>query len=223
MTPSDDIRAFLGDVERYAGRRFEYPAEIARLMEAATENDLVSAFWQLTFDAKFAVKANDVLRRIGREGEGSGSVSSEFQAAVGRIAEGIRRLVSRTPAAVRTEWEDRFLALEPQSFSNLLMLLGDLAVVKNWEVDGKPLPAALRLSSDRAPSVHPAAAETPPVLSVSPKQIRSILILTLALLAALVLIDPPVTVVGWVLALAIASCVTFLLYHSHDTVTRKEQ
>jgi len=216
MTVDSNIQQFLEELEAGLGRKMEFRREIAQLIDAAVRGSAQDAFWQMTFDAKFALKTNEVMKRIGPTGDGYQKLTSEFQSALDRITRNTRLLLSHAPPEVAAAWGDRFLTLEPNSFSNLMILLGDLARMKNWEVDGRPIPAWLRSESVRAAAARPSSGFV---------RVQRISVLAAVLMIAYVLVDPPVTLLGWLLAVAIGACVVFLILQTrllNSVDSRKE-
>lgn len=97
-------------------------------------------FEDLVFLAKFLSKTYDLLRRIGPDGDGFQKISAEFQANLEKANTLVKTLVKESPESLKTKTVDRFLRLDQESMMAFMDLLRELAWVKNWMVDGKPLP-----------------------------------------------------------------------------------
>ncbi len=94
----------------------------------------------LVFIAKFLSKTYDLLRRIGPDGEGFQKISAEFQANLEKANTLVKTLVKESPDALKQNIVDKYLRLDQESMTAFMELMRELAWVKNWILDGKPLP-----------------------------------------------------------------------------------
>ncbi|MEK6565960.1 MAG: hypothetical protein AABZ41_04560, partial [Bacteroidota bacterium] len=92
------------------------------------------------FHAKFVVKSQDVMKRIGPTGEGYDKLSTEFSASVEKASALLKTLVKEAPDEVKQQFVRMFFSMDQDSLSRLMRLFADLSWVKNWQVDGRPLP-----------------------------------------------------------------------------------
>jgi hypothetical protein len=95
--------------------------------------------------------------------------------------------------------------LAPESFMRLLSLANDLSRIKNWEIDGKPLPGMPPTNSTRR-AMTPDAAEESGLR-------KRISILMLMITFGYIVLEPPVTILGIVTAvlLAVLAAVNMML------------
>lgn len=131
---------FLRDLERFSGRSLKYPNDIGSLVEAAGRNRKTDAFNEAVFLAKFVTKSLGVMKRIGIDGDGYEKLSAEFQASLRNVTSLLKDIVEGEPEEVLRSQTALFFNLTQESLDRLVLLLSDLAVVKNWMLDGKQIP-----------------------------------------------------------------------------------
>ena len=217
MEPRTQTVEFIKQLEAYSKRVLKYPREVAWLLDLADERRLSQVFEDAIFHAKFTTKTQEVMKRIGATGDGFDKLSSEFQASMEKVSTLLRTIVKESPEEVKQHFTKMFFGLDQQSFGNLMSLLADLSWVKNWEVDGKAFPwtggnivqprrtEATQLAETMQRSNHQDD------LSRISKASR----LGLALMVLFLIIDPPVSILGWVLGILIG---VVLLYDSIASV-----
>ncbi len=191
---------FLADLQSHAGRQLNFPHEVGQILELARGHRLDQVFLDAIFHAKFAVKSKEVMGRIGADGEGFDKLATEFRNSVEKTSALLRTIVKESPDEIKQHFVRDFFGMDQESFANLLKLMEDLAWVKNWEVDGKPIP------------LHDAGAngKTEARGAGGPYgRIRLSAALGLTLMALLCVADPPVSVLGWTAAFLV--CVLFLV------------
>ena len=188
---STETEALLDQLDRRSTDKLHFRVEVGRLIEAASSSANRSTFDDLIFRAKFAVKTRDVMKRIGPGAEGFEKLSKEFQESIKETSSLLAVLTSSLPQNDREEFRRQFLQIESASFQNLLLLLSDLAAVKNWLIDGHSLPT----ESPRKSGNHSSSSN-----QITLKQLRASSVVALLLLAAFLVIEPPVTTIGWALA-----------------------
>jgi len=131
---------FLADLRRFANRQFVYDREIGDLLDEARTKGMMQVFEDLIFVAKFLSKSFDLLGRIGPDGEGYGKISAEFQANLEKANTYVKTLAKESPEPLKQHMVDTFLRLDHESMAAFMALVRELAWVKNWTLDGKPLP-----------------------------------------------------------------------------------
>lgn len=139
MPVSPRISEFLRELEQYSKRKPEFPAELASLIEAASPGR-TALFNDAMFHAKFVVKSQEVMKRIGPTGEGYEKLSTEFSASVEKASALLKTLVKEAPDEVKQQFVRMFFSMDHDSFSRLMKLFADLSWVKNWQVDGRTMP-----------------------------------------------------------------------------------
>ena len=139
MKHSEQIESFIRDLQIYANRELNFPGDVAFLLECAGRG-LQQLFDDAIFQAKFVVKTQDIMKRIGPAGDGFDKLSAEFGAGFEKTTTLLKTLVKDAPEEEKARFVSDFLTLNDESFSRLMKLFGDMSWVKNWQVDGKPLP-----------------------------------------------------------------------------------
>jgi hypothetical protein len=125
-------------------------------------------------------------------------------------------LVERAPSDVSRKLADMFTVMETDSFHRLMKLLSDLSWIKNWQVDGKPLPyemksdVKLSLQNIEEGNVH---GEKINLILV---QIQKSAVLCAILFLLFLLIDSPVTIFGWILSLGIAVFLMYIIFQIYS-------
>jgi len=140
MVIRPETSEFIENLERHANRKLNYPQEVAQLVDFARQANTIGLFEDAIFHAKFITKSYGVMKRIGVDGEGYDKLSAEFQASLQKIATVLKELLQHAPAEIGAQYETAFFSVNQESLSRLMSLINDLALVKNWRVDGKPLP-----------------------------------------------------------------------------------
>ncbi len=185
---------FVEQLQEYSGRRLNFPEEIGKLVELATIQHHDELFRDAIFHAKFAVKSKEIMGRIGRDGEGFDKLSTEFQNSIEKTSALLKTIVKESPAEIKQHFVKDFFSLDQASFASFMKLLEDLSWVKNWEVDGKPLP--LNDSHAENSTRHDHTRE-------EFSRVRKSSILGMVLMLLLLIIDPPVAFLSWGIAVVV--------------------
>lgn len=131
---------FINELEHYSNRKLTHPLEVGQLVEIARQTNKVELLEDAVFQAKFITKSYGVMKRIGADAEGYVKLSGEFQASLEKASTLLRTLIKESPDEIKNHFVQTFFSLKQESLSHLMELLNDLTVVKNWMLDGKPLP-----------------------------------------------------------------------------------
>ncbi len=140
MADKNEIRDFVKQLQKYSGQKINYPAEVGGLLQCAIDSELTSVFEGLIFEAKFLVKSHAVIGRVGPGGEGFQKLTEEFTASLERSVVSINKIIEKSDSAVAGRFGEMFLDRSTAGMNNLLALLNDLSWIKNWQIDGKPMP-----------------------------------------------------------------------------------
>ena len=200
MQVRPDIIQFVERLQEFSAQRVRFPQEIGVLFELTNGQRQEQVLQDAIFHATFAVKTKDVMERIGRDGEGFDKLSAEFQTSIEKTATLLKTIVKESPDDIKQHFVRDFFALDQASFLNFTRLLEDLRWIKNWEIDGKPLPLIASRSAEQA------------VLDNSREELGRVnksSILGFVLMILFLVIDPPVSYLGW----SIASIVIVLLLY----------
>lgn len=166
------------------------------LLQRASEG-MEQPFLDACFHAKFLVRSQEVMRRIGRGAEGFDQMAAEFQAGVERTMTLLRTIVKEAPAVPRDRFVQSTLRADGESFARFLTLCSDLSRIKNWEVDGRPLPFAG--GGPARPIVSTASSSRTDTM----KDVLRASRLALLVFMLLLIFEGPTSILGWIAAFVI--------------------
>jgi hypothetical protein len=210
-----DIAEFAANLEEFSKRKLNNPLEITELLQMVHQSGLTHEFENLIFLAKFLVRTQEVMKQIGPEAEGYEKLSLEFNSSVQESMDMLKFIIGKVPEDTAREYSERFLTMNTDSFSRLMKLYADLSWIKNWQIDGNPLPYETNLSKTIAVQENTnrqtleKIQHTPSEKSLSLVQRSAVL--TGILFVLFLLLDPPVTILGWVLSLWIAALLVYIV------------
>jgi hypothetical protein len=206
IADADDINEFIRQLAAYAGRKLNYPIELGELLGIVEKSGATDDFEELIFQAKFLVKSKEIMRRIGPDTEGYERLSTEFQTSVEKAVDRLKLLVARASPEISQKHFSGFLSRETDGFDSFLNLASDFRWVKNWQLDGLPLPYDRK--THREPEQENAGEkEAKQKLLV---RIRNSGGLAAILFSLSILIDPPVTILGWTLSIVIVLLLAYI-------------
>lgn len=140
MVFSPETAKFVKELEAYSNRKLIYRDEVSQLLELARSTNRIQVFEDAVFLSKFITKALEVMKRIGPQGEGYDKMAGEFRESVEKANALIKTLVKDSSDEVKNHFSRKFFGMDQVGLTEFLGFLRDLAWVKNWMVDGKPLP-----------------------------------------------------------------------------------
>lgn len=140
MTLRAETENFLGGLERFAGKKLLMGKHVGELLDLARKSGKMQVFEDLIFHAKFLSKSFDLMKRIGPDGEGYDKLSAEFTSGLEKADALTKTLVKESDESVKNDFTELFFHLNTEGLDSFMGLLRDLAWVKNWILDGKPLP-----------------------------------------------------------------------------------
>ena len=126
----------LSDIRTLAAGRLHFPEELAELVRGCAGSERWQDVLTLSFHAKFLARASEVMKRIGRQGEGYDKLSAEFSAQMETARALLLHMTEFTPA-MKASFEDRFLGLTPPTLQNFLSFMQDISWIKNREIDNR--------------------------------------------------------------------------------------
>ncbi|RPI05356.1 MAG: hypothetical protein EHM64_06860 [Ignavibacteriae bacterium] len=223
MTIRPDITAFVRDLELYSKHRLNYPLEVSELLQIVVQTGIIDEFEEVIFISKFLVRAQEVLKRIGHETEGFNKLSAEFQSNIKRMMNLLNSFAGRADEALSQKYASIFLTPDIENVDRLVRLCSDLSWVKNWQIDGKPLPFESRqpkitvtqeVRNLQTGEKHQTIRSPQSLLRIQRSAVLSVILIILFLF-----IDPPVTILGWMLAVGIAGLIAYIIVQT--TMLRK--
>jgi hypothetical protein len=217
-------KQFIDDLQQYSGRTLAFPQEIGFLVDQTRERGMEQLFLDVIFHAKFATKTKEVMSRIGPGVDGYDKLSVEFQTSIEKVSTLLKTIVKESSDEIKRHFVEDFFSLDQASFSRFTGLLEDLSWVKNWEVDGKSLPiskTSLKTAGpvERvAPSIKDGAKQSENV-----PRIRNGALLGIVLMLLLFFVDPPVTFLGWGLAIVVVLMLLYISMATHAMISTKKK
>ena len=96
MENQKQVESFIQNLEIYANRKLSFPKEIAWLLDFA-RHGMQQAFDDAIFHAKFVVKTQEIMKRIGPGGDGFDKLSAEFKVSLEKTTTLLKTLVKEAP------------------------------------------------------------------------------------------------------------------------------
>ena len=137
---AENIAAFILEIQTYSKGRIVFPIDLEFLIRESNGRGFLQPFQDAMFHAKFAVKTQEVMKRIGPKADGFDKLAAEFQSSVEKATALLKTIVKEAAEQPKQRFAQRFFSMDQDGFSNLMKLFSDLAWVKNWENDGKQIP-----------------------------------------------------------------------------------
>jgi hypothetical protein len=131
---------FMRELELFSNRTLSFPEDVGHLFDTARQHQMMYAFEEAIFLAKFITKSAGVMQRIGPGGDGYDKLSSEVEAGIQKASSLLKKISDRCPDEVGQRQSAMFFAVNSQALERIMKLFADLALVKNWVLDKKPLP-----------------------------------------------------------------------------------
>jgi hypothetical protein len=131
---------FIRELEHSSHHKLSFPNDVGELIDAARRHQSMEILEEAIFLAKFITKSVGVMKRIGPDGDGYDKLASEVQAGIQKASTLLKTLSDRCPVDVAQIQFTEFFAMNHAALERLMKLFADLALVKNWVLDKKPLP-----------------------------------------------------------------------------------
>jgi ABC-type multidrug transport system fused ATPase/permease subunit len=214
MNVRPDIAEFVANLEAFGNRKMNYPMEVGEILQIAFQTGLINEFEELVFHAKFLTRAQDVMKHIGYEAEGFEKLSTEFQLGIQKSTDVLKMVVGRASEDVILKYSDTFFATETDCFVRLMKFYSDLSWIKNWQIDGKPLPyeqGTSKTTIDQKRVNRQIKEKQQNQSSKSLSRIQRSAMLGVILFVLFLFIDPPVTILGWLISLWIAALLVYII------------
>lgn len=215
MTICPDIVEFIANLEVFNKRKLNYPLEVSEILQITVQTGLTNEFEELIFQAKFLTQMQNVMKQVGNEAKGFEKLSTEFNSSIERSMDLLKILIGRAPVDVAQKYSYIFSLMETESFARLMKLYSDLSWIKNWHNDGKPLPYEAKSS------VISAAQKNINLQAIEEQQnkestkylfrIQKSAILGVILFVLFLFIDPPATILGWIISLWITVLLAYII------------
>jgi len=135
MTLSERTKELLSNIDTLSGNTLQRSRDLAQLIELSSAFKREQALDDLAFHAKFVTKSFEVMKRIGREGEGYDKLFSEFSASVKKCQSLIGTLTEGVEGTVVSHYSETYCSAGERTMDNLMQLFHDLGWYKNFRID----------------------------------------------------------------------------------------
>jgi hypothetical protein len=109
--------------------------DLGTLIELAERHSLSGTVDDLAFSAKFLTKSFDLMKKVGKGGEGYDKLETEFSVQMKKFQVLIHQLLEKSDAMTKAHFVQTYLAMDTVSMQNLMQLLHDLSWYKNYLID----------------------------------------------------------------------------------------
>lgn len=140
MTVRPETLDFIRELERSSDHKLWFPDDVGHLLEAARRHQAMEVFEEAMFLAKFITQSAGVMKRIGPDGDGYDKLSLEVQVGIRKASLLLKTISESCPDDVAQLQSTMFFAVNHEALERFVKLIADLALVKNWVLDKKPLP-----------------------------------------------------------------------------------
>ena len=215
MIIRQDIAEFITAVELFSNRKLNYPKEVGEILQIALQTGMTGEFEELIFQAKFLIRTQEVLKQISNDMERTKNLSIEFDSCLTKSIDLFRILIGRAAADVTQNFSDNFFSLETGSLDRLMKLYYDLSWIKNWQIDGNPMPYQTKskiisiTGKNEELQIDERHQNNQMIKSLS--RIQKSAALAFILIVFFLLLDPPVTALGWMLSLGISALLAYIM------------
>lgn len=134
MTLRQSTKTLLSEINASSGNSLQRAMDLGALLEIAAA-DKRSLLEDLAFSSKFIVKSFELMKRIGRDGNGYEKIAGEFAAQTKKSQELLRTLLAGADAMTMAHFSSQYLEMNTLTMENLMKLLHDLSWYKNYLID----------------------------------------------------------------------------------------
>jgi len=111
--------------------------DLGVLIELSYQSQAQDRLDDIAFSAKFLSKSFELMKRIGKEGEGYDKLESEFTAQVEKSRSAILQLLEHADAMTKAHFVSTYLGMDTLALQNLMQLFHDLSWYKNFQIDSR--------------------------------------------------------------------------------------
>lgn len=135
MTLSPSTKSLLAEIHSASGGTLQRSMDLGVLLEIAGQRSMMPQLDDLAFFSKFLSKSFELMKRIGKGGEGYDKLESEFSFHTEKARGLLSTLLEHTDAMTRTHFANTYLAMDTIALQNLMQLFHDLSWYKNYRLD----------------------------------------------------------------------------------------
>lgn len=135
MTLSQTTKSLLSEITAASGSTLQRSMDLGTLLEIGSQHSLKNILDDLAFSAKFLIKSFDLMKKIGKGGEGYDKLETEFTSQIKKSHALILQLLEQTDAMTKTHFSGTYLSMDTIAMQNLMQLFHDLSWYKNYLID----------------------------------------------------------------------------------------
>jgi hypothetical protein len=135
MALSQSTKTLLSQVNTVSGGTLQRSMDMGVLLETAQHHSLQTSMDDLAFLSKFLIKSFELMKRIGKGGEGYDKLEKEFTVQTERSRAIISLILEKADPMTQTHFRETYLSMETISLQNLMQLFHDLSWYKNYQLD----------------------------------------------------------------------------------------
>jgi hypothetical protein len=129
------IENLLLEIEKRNGKSFSLRQHVMYLIEDSCLSEMSDTFYRLIFLGKFLHNTNNMINRIGKEGEGYEKLLDEFIDHAYEVVNILKKIIDVTSEQIRNELKNYMNIQTVSGFKNFIKLMEDLSWLKNYELD----------------------------------------------------------------------------------------
>jgi hypothetical protein len=135
MTLSRTTKELLETINTTSGGTLRRSMDLGVLIEIAQQHTMQSTLDDLAFIGKFITKSFELMKRIGKGGEGYDILEREFSAQTEKSRAMITSIVVKADAMTESHFTTTYLAMDTVAMQHLMQLFHDLGWYKNYLID----------------------------------------------------------------------------------------
>jgi hypothetical protein len=135
MIISEKIRDLIFEIREYSGNTLSFFYDISILIENSFYLKKRNEFLDITFRAKFLGGMLKIMQDEKRDAGSKEKISFEYQSQLKEFIALFKKFIVDFSEQEKELFETKYLALTQESLSNMLILIKDLTIVKNFFLD----------------------------------------------------------------------------------------
>lgn len=135
MTLSRTTKELLETINTTSGGTLRRSMDLGVLIEIAHQHAMQSTLDDLAFAGKFLTKSFELMKRIGKGGEGYDTLEREFSAQTEKSRAMMTSIVAKADVVTVSHFTATYLAMDTVAMQNLMQLFHDLGWYKNYQID----------------------------------------------------------------------------------------
>ncbi len=135
MILSTQTKELLSKINETSGDSLQRAMDLGALLEISFLHNKTTILNDIAFHAKFLAKTFELMKRIGKDGEGYDKLYNEFSASLEKFRQMILQILENAPNDVKALFTSQYLSLSTIAMERLMQLIHDLSWYKNYLID----------------------------------------------------------------------------------------